>query len=133
MLCLGDSIRYDDPSLQRLLHTMEFVQRQIMSMFGPIEVRIAWFLSSFDTAKERLKRLVQILHHRLQYVAVDRTSVGIRGFVGFHLSPLFVFADGALFLLIGSFALCETTVVPDEVSQNDGKQVLIMCYLSFVL
>ena len=26
MLCLGDSIRYDDPSLQRLLHTMEEMQ-----------------------------------------------------------------------------------------------------------
>jgi hypothetical protein len=35
MLCLGDSIRYDDPSLQRLFHTKGFVQRQIMNMFWP--------------------------------------------------------------------------------------------------
>ena len=77
-----------------------------------LEAWIAWFFASFDAAKEGLEGFVEIADHGLQHMAVDRRSVGMRGFVGFDLSKLFVLADGARFLLVGIFALCETPIVP---------------------
>jgi hypothetical protein len=77
-----------------------------------LEAWIAWLFASFDTTKERLKGFIKILHHGLQHMTVDRTSVGIGGFVGLDLTQLFILADGALFLLVGIFALSKTPVVP---------------------
>lgn len=77
-----------------------------------LETGIAGCFSSFDAAEEGLERFIEIAHHGLQHVTVDRSSVGIGGFVGFDLSKLFVLADRACFLLVGLFALGKTTVVP---------------------
>ncbi len=77
-----------------------------------LEARIAWFFASFHAAKEGLEGFIEIAYDHLQHMAVDRSSVGIGGFVGFDLSKLFVLADGARFLLVGIFALCETPIVP---------------------
>lgn len=77
-----------------------------------LEAWITWFFARFDAAKEGLERFIEIAHHGLQHVTVDRSSVGIGGFVGFDLSKLFVLADRACCLLVGIFALCETPIVP---------------------
>jgi hypothetical protein len=83
-----------------------FFKREALKAMFPLKSWITGFLTGFDTAEEGLKRLVQILHHSLQHMAVDRASIRIAGFIGFHLAQLFVLADSALFLLVGVFALC---------------------------
>jgi hypothetical protein len=78
----------------------------------PFEAWIARLFPDFDTAKERLKRLVQILHDRLQHMAVYWRGIGIGCFIRLDLAQLVVLAHSAPFLRIGIFALGETAVVP---------------------
>jgi hypothetical protein len=85
---------------------------ETLELMFPLESWIAWFFARFDTAKERLKGFVEILYDSLQHMAVDRTSVGIGGFVRLDLTQLFILADAALFLTISVCALRKTTVVP---------------------
>jgi len=72
--------------------------------------------TGFDAAQERLKSLLQVADDCLQHMAVHWRRIGVRRFVGLDLVQLFVLAYSAPFLLIGIFALDETSIVPTATS-----------------
>src|SRR5438445_10649697 len=92
--CLDRSWYFTMPTDSHTTNTSDFESAAIN--FEPIEVLfkpetlepmfaletgITGFFPSFDTAKKCLKGFVQILHHGLQHMTVDRTSIGLGGFV----------------------------------------------------
>ena len=106
--------------------TVLFEPETLEPMF-PLKPGIAGEDPSLDTAKEGLKGFVEILHHGLQHMAMDRTSIGIAGFVYLDLTQLFVFAYSALVLLVSVFALGKTVVVPAATGLKRLIEAALLC------